>query len=80
MLHYLKIVIRIVLALQVSSLHSDMMQWMVQTLLRLAPDREGNSREASEMALLGSVSVPQLIENAKCLFKVLEAFSNSIIM
>ncbi|PVD21951.1 hypothetical protein C0Q70_17754 [Pomacea canaliculata] len=65
---------------QVSSLHSDMMQWMVQTLLRLAPDREGNSREASEMALLGSVSVPQLIENAKCLFKVLEVFSNSIIM
>uniref|UniRef100_A0A8W8KU92 Uncharacterized protein n=1 Tax=Magallana gigas TaxID=29159 RepID=A0A8W8KU92_MAGGI len=31
---------------QVSTLHSQMVQWMVQMLLRLAPDHEGNSKEA----------------------------------
>ena len=51
---------------------------MVQTLLRLAPDKEGNSQEAAEMALLGSVSVPQLHENAKQLFQSLHTFSNYV--
>lgn len=64
--------------LQVSTLHSEMVRWMVQTLLRLAPDKEGNSREAAEMALLGSVSVPQLHENAKQLFQSLHTFSNYV--
>ncbi|XP_076455039.1 axonemal dynein light chain domain-containing protein 1-like isoform X2 [Babylonia areolata] len=63
---------------QVSTLHSEMVRWMVQTLLRLAPDKEGNSREAAEMALLGSVSVPQLHENAKQLFQSLHTFSNYV--
>ena len=64
--------------LQVSTLHSEMVRWMVQTLLRLAPDKEGNSQEAAEMALLGSVSVPQLHENAKQLFQSLHTFSNYV--
>ncbi|KAK7095467.1 axonemal dynein light chain domain-containing protein 1-like [Littorina saxatilis] len=63
---------------QVSTLHSEMVRWMVHTLLRLAPDKEGNSQEASEMALLGSVSVPQLHENAKQLFQSLHTFSNYV--
>ena len=64
--------------MQVSTLHSEMVRWMVQTLLRLAPDKEGNSQEAAEMALLGSVSVPQLHENAKQLFQSLHTFSNYV--
>ncbi|XP_012942468.1 axonemal dynein light chain domain-containing protein 1 isoform X2 [Aplysia californica] len=63
---------------QVSSLHSEMIRWMVQVLLRLAPDKEGNSKESNEMALLGSASVPQLTEVAKTLFESLETFSNYV--
>lgn len=63
---------------QVSTLHSEMVRWMVQTLLRLAPDKEGNSQEAAEMALMGSVSIPQLHENAKSLFETLQQFSNYV--
>ncbi|XP_059177935.1 axonemal dynein light chain domain-containing protein 1-like isoform X2 [Physella acuta] len=63
---------------QVSALHADMVKWMVQILLRLAPDKEGNSKEAGEMALLGSASIPQLTEVAKTLFEALENFSNSV--
>ncbi|KAK3723089.1 hypothetical protein RRG08_037283 [Elysia crispata] len=63
---------------QVSSLHSEMVRWMVQVLLRLAPDKDGNSKEAAEMALLGSASIPQLIEVVKTLFESIEAFSNYV--
>nr|KAG5700478.1 hypothetical protein BaRGS_013965 [Batillaria attramentaria] len=63
---------------QVSTLHSEMVRWMVQTLLRLAPDKAGNSKQAGEMALLGSVSIPQLHENAKSLFETLQQFSNYV--
>ncbi|XP_053380213.1 axonemal dynein light chain domain-containing protein 1-like [Mercenaria mercenaria] len=60
---------------QVTTLHSDMIRWMVQVLLRLAPDKEGNSKEAGEMALLGSATVSQLHQNAKSLFDQLQMFS-----
>ncbi|KAL8625878.1 hypothetical protein ACOMHN_012470 [Nucella lapillus] len=63
---------------QVSTLHSEMVRWMVQTLLRLAPDKKGNSVEAAEMALLGSVSLPQLHVNAKHLFHSLHTFSGYV--
>lgn len=64
---------------QVNELHSDMIRWMVQILLRLAPDREGNSKEAGEMALLGSESFSQLHQNAKSLFEKLQMFSYYVI-
>ncbi|XP_071115667.1 axonemal dynein light chain domain-containing protein 1-like [Haliotis cracherodii] len=63
---------------QVSTLHAEMVQWMVQMLLRLAPDKEGNSVEAGEMVLLGSSSIPLLHENAKSLFERLQKFSNYV--
>lgn len=55
-----------------------MVRWMIQVLLRLAPDKEGNSQEAAEMALLGSASIPQLTEVANTLFESLETFSNYV--
>ena len=55
-----------------------MVQWMVQMLLRLAPDREGNSKEAAEMALLNSLSLSELHINVKMLFDQLEDFSEYV--
>ncbi|XP_055896858.1 axonemal dynein light chain domain-containing protein 1-like isoform X1 [Biomphalaria glabrata] len=63
---------------QVSSLHSEIVKWMVQVLLRLAPDKEGNSKESNEMALMGSAPMPKLIEVAKKIFESLERFSNNL--
>ncbi|CAG5119634.1 unnamed protein product [Candidula unifasciata] len=63
---------------QVSSLHSEMVRWMVQVLLRLAPDHKDNSQEAAEMALLGSASIPELTETANLLVESLEIFSNYV--
>ena len=66
-------------ACQVSTLHSEMIRWMVQVLLRLAPDKEGNSKEAREMALLGSATLSQLHANAKSLFEQLEMFTSYVV-
>ncbi|KAK6195039.1 hypothetical protein SNE40_000555 [Patella caerulea] len=63
---------------QVSTLHSEMVQWMVQLLLRLAPDREDHSEEARQLALIGTSSIPQLHEQVKQLFDKLELFSNYV--
>ncbi|KAL3870210.1 hypothetical protein ACJMK2_038289, partial [Sinanodonta woodiana] len=63
---------------QVIKLHSEMVRWMVQVLLRLAPDKKGNSKEASEMALLSSTTISQLHQNAKTLFEQLESFSKYV--
>ncbi|XP_052789465.1 axonemal dynein light chain domain-containing protein 1-like isoform X3 [Mya arenaria] len=64
---------------QVSGLHSEMIQWMVQVLLRLAPDREGNSKEAGEIALLASKTLNELHEGAKRLFEQLQMFSLKVV-
>ncbi|KAL4218861.1 Axonemal dynein light chain domain-containing protein 1 [Mactra antiquata] len=64
---------------QVTTLHSDMIRWMVQVLLRLAPDKEGNSKEAGEMALLGSATLNELHQGAKSLFEQLQMFSDYVV-
>jgi len=56
-----------------------MIRWMVQVLLRLAPDKKGNSKEAGEMALIGSTTMNQLHQNAKTLFDQLQTFSNYVV-
>lgn len=63
---------------QVLTLHSAMVRWMVQMLLRLAPDREDNSKEAGEMALLGSAPLSDLHSKIKSLFEQLEMFTNYV--
>lgn len=63
---------------QVSTLHSQMVQWMVQMLLRLAPDHEGNSKEAADMVLLNSLTLGQLHSNVKMLFEQLKQFTNYV--
>jgi hypothetical protein len=63
---------------QVSHLHTDMVKWMVQMLLRIAPDMKENSAEAHEMVLLGSTSVNELQTNAKSLFVRLDSFTRYV--
>ncbi len=60
---------------QVASLHTEMVMWMVQMLLHLAPDREEHSAEAKESIRIASVEVSTLQANAKSLFSRLEKFS-----
>lgn len=55
-----------------------MIRWMVQVLLHLAPEKEGNSKEAKDMVLLGSSTLNQLHANAKSLFEQLEVFSKYV--
>lgn len=55
-----------------------MVQWMVQMLLRLAPDWKDNSQESKDMALRGSLSLNQLHTNVKTLFEQLESFSDYV--
>lgn len=59
----------------VNSLHTEMIKWMVQVLLRLAPDRPDHSAEARDAVLLGSTTVAELNANAKSLFQRLFNFS-----
>ncbi|XP_052091533.1 axonemal dynein light chain domain-containing protein 1-like isoform X3 [Mytilus californianus] len=63
---------------QVSQYHSKMVLWMVQMLLRLAPDLEGNSKEAAEMALIASLPLNELHSNIKVLIEQLEDFSRYV--
>ncbi|XP_063422973.1 axonemal dynein light chain domain-containing protein 1-like isoform X3 [Mytilus trossulus] len=63
---------------QVSQYHSKMVLWMVQMLLRLAPDLEGNSKEAAEMALIASLPLNELHSNIKVLLEQLEDFSRYV--
>lgn len=51
---------------------------MVQMLLRLAPDREGQSQEAKDSVLLGSATEQKLQENAGSLCERLTSFSNYV--
>ncbi|XP_074655207.1 axonemal dynein light chain domain-containing protein 1-like [Tubulanus polymorphus] len=60
---------------QVSSLHTEMVKWMVHMLLHIAPDREENSAEAKEMVLLGASSITELTNNAHTLFERLDNFT-----
>ena len=60
---------------QVGSLHTGMVKWMVQMLLRLAPDREGHSQEAKDAVLLGSATVNKLQQDATSMCKRLTTFS-----
>lgn len=63
---------------QVSTLHTDIVKWMVQMLLRLAPDQKHHSAEAKEAVLLGSSTLGQLQSNAKLLFEQMTTFTKYV--
>ncbi|XP_014661492.1 PREDICTED: axonemal dynein light chain domain-containing protein 1-like isoform X2 [Priapulus caudatus] len=62
----------------VSILHTDMVRWLVQLLLRLAPNKEGTSAEACEMAMLATTSTEQLNSSVMHLYNKLEEFCSCV--
>ncbi|ELU17826.1 hypothetical protein CAPTEDRAFT_221957 [Capitella teleta] len=63
---------------QVSTMHIDAVKWMVQMLLRLAPDQKHHTAEAKEAVLLGSATIGQLQSNAKLLFEQMTSFTKYV--
>lgn len=60
---------------QVVQFHTQMVKWMVNVLLRLAPDRPDTSQESIQQSLINSPSIPDLTEEAQLLFTQLDDFS-----
>ncbi|XP_070532396.1 axonemal dynein light chain domain-containing protein 1-like isoform X2 [Ptychodera flava] len=63
---------------QVHVLHSEMVHWMIQVLLRLAPDKEGNPQEAIESSMAATSTTGEIREKANSLFERLTNFTNYI--
>ena len=63
---------------QVTNLHTDMVQWMVHMLLRLAPNRKDASREAREALLLNTQTLGQLQQTGVSLFEQLQKFTKYV--
>ena len=64
--------------LQVATLHTDMIKWMVQLLLRLSPDRPDHSIEARDSIHLGSATAAQIEESGHELFERLRFFTQNL--
>ncbi|PAA74893.1 hypothetical protein BOX15_Mlig006576g2, partial [Macrostomum lignano] len=56
-------------------LHIGMLRWMIQSLLRLAPDYPGNSQEAHQAALMASATPEELLASFKELGEWLTKFT-----
>ena len=63
---------------QVTSLHTDMIKWMVQLLLRLAPDRDDHSPQARDSILMGSASIAEIETSGKDLFNRVHEFTQRV--
>jgi hypothetical protein len=64
---------------QVSTIHSNMIHWMVQILIRLAPDQEDISEEARQTIYIASASTERLIETANSLIEKIDLFTQSLV-
>ncbi|XP_071499179.1 axonemal dynein light chain domain-containing protein 1-like [Diadema antillarum] len=63
---------------QVSVLHADMVHWMIQVLLRLAPNPVDSPQEAIDACMAAAWSLGKIQEKAVTLFDRITAFSNYI--
>jgi coenzyme F420-reducing hydrogenase delta subunit len=63
----------------VNKIHSSMIHWMVQIIIRLAPDQDQLSEEARQTIYISSSSADKLVELANKLIEKIEAFSKSLI-
>lgn len=60
-------------------LHSEMVRWMVEILLRLAPDYPGLSEEGRKTMLIARVPIGQLTSTAKALINRLAVLTELIV-
>ncbi|XP_071820220.1 axonemal dynein light chain domain-containing protein 1-like isoform X2 [Apostichopus japonicus] len=63
---------------QVSVLHADMVHWMIQVLLRLAPDPVDSPQEIVDSCMSTALSYAEIREKASTIFDHLTSFSNYI--
>ncbi|XP_041480916.1 axonemal dynein light chain domain-containing protein 1-like isoform X4 [Lytechinus variegatus] len=63
---------------QVSVLHADMVHWMIQVLLRLAPNPPESPQEVIDACMASAWSLTKIQEKAVGLFDRITAFSNYI--
>lgn len=63
---------------QVNIVHSNMIRWMVQILIRLAPDSEELSEEARQTIYVNSDSIEKLIETANTLIEKIDSFTKKL--
>ena len=64
------------LFVKVNILHKDLVHWITQSLLSLAPDHKGLSEEAKEQRILHSMTTFELQDRASTLAKQLSDFSS----
>ena len=64
---------------RISTIHLRLVHWMIQVLIRLAPDQEYISDEAKESIYKSSDSIENLILNSNELKDCLEELTKSII-
>ena len=64
---------------EVSKNHKSMIFWMIQALIRLAPDRENLSNEVKKLIYNAETSVENLIQNAEKLIETIEKFTSFLI-
>ena len=60
-------------------LHSEMTRWMIEILLRLAPNKPNLSEEGHKTMLLARVPIGQLTSTAKSLINRLNVLTEQII-
>ncbi|XP_038045386.1 axonemal dynein light chain domain-containing protein 1-like isoform X3 [Patiria miniata] len=63
---------------QVAVLHAEMVHWIIQVLLRLAPNQPNSPPEAVESSMATTDTIPQIQEKAAVMFDKLTRFSNYI--
>ncbi|XP_071802778.1 axonemal dynein light chain domain-containing protein 1-like isoform X1 [Asterias amurensis] len=63
---------------QVATLHAEMVHWIIQVLLRLAPNQPDSPLEAVESSMATTDTIPQIQEKSAVMFDKLTRFSNYI--
>lgn len=64
---------------EVSKNHKDMIYWMIQVLVRLAPDRENLSNEVKKLIYNPETSIENLVQKAEKLMETIDKFTQFII-
>lgn len=64
---------------EVNKNHKNMIFWMIQALIRLAPDREDLSNEVKKLIYNNETSVEVLVQNGEKLIETVQKFTTFLI-
>jgi len=60
---------------EVTNNHKKMIDWMIQSLIRLAPDREELSNEVKKLIYNPNTSIEVIVKNGEKLIVIIENFT-----